>query len=161
MSSIGRHPLLIGSLVLLIGLLGACLPPTSRGPGAGGSAATAGVTEPTASVVPALPSGPTPRPSFVAPTPTPAPTFAAYTVRTGDTLISIARVFRTSARSIAYWNRVTYPSLDPDSAGYRPNRLEIGWRLFLIPGLILADDEAPPDPTEQPDPDASDEPAGD
>ena len=160
MRSFDHGRLMPGTLALVLCLGGACLPPASRGPGAAGPAVASGSTEPPASVTPPAPSGPTARPSFVAPTPTPAPTFAAYTVRTGDTLISIARTFRTSARSIAYWNRLTYPSLDPDSAGYRPNRLEIGWRLFLIPGVILADDEAPPDPTEQPDPDASEEAPG-
>ena len=160
MSSFGRRRAMTGTLVLLIAVIGGCLPPASRGPGAGVSAASVGAEQSPASLAPPARSGPTPRPSFVAPTPTPAPTFAAYTVRTGDTLISIARAFRTAARSIAYWNRVTYPSLDPDSSGYRPNRLEIGWRLFLIPGVILADDEAPPDPTEQPDPGASEAAGG-
>jgi hypothetical protein len=85
-----------------------------------------------ASAAPAA-SGPTPRPSFRAPTPTPAPTFAIYTVARGDTLSKIADRFGTSARSIAYWNRATYPSLDPESGAYRPNDIKVGWILLLIP----------------------------
>ena len=49
------------------------------------------------------------------PTPTPGPTFACTRSSRGDTLTRIARRFHTSARSIAYWNREAYPSLDPES----------------------------------------------
>ena len=38
------------------------------------------------------------------------------------------------ARSIAYWNRDEYPSLDPESANYRPNVLQRGWVLEILPG---------------------------
>ena len=137
------HALL--ALVLLAALAGACLPPVSRSSGSTGSDAT-GPGVPT--LAPSVgPTGPTPRPSFVPPTPTPAPTFAVYTVASGDNLNSIARKFGTSARSIAYWNRLTYPSLDPESAGYQPNLLKLGWTLFLVPNVILTDDEAPPLPS--------------
>jgi hypothetical protein len=137
-------------LVCLIGfavLLGACLPPSSRGSGGAGS--DDGVApECSTSPSPApLPSGPTPSPIFVRPTPTPAPTFAVYTVRTGDSLNSIAKQLDTSARSLAFWNRQTYPSLDPDSPRYKPNRLDIGWTLFYLPGIILGDEDAPPLPS--------------
>ena len=57
-----------------------------------------------------------------------------YTVARGDTLTSIARRHRTSGRSIAYWNRDEYPSLDPESADYRPNVLQRGWVLKILPG---------------------------
>jgi hypothetical protein len=53
----------------------------------------------------------------------------------GDTLVQIARRFHTSGRSIAYWNRATYPSLDPESAAYRPDLLQAGWVLQIMPGL--------------------------
>jgi len=89
------------------------------------------------------PTGPTPSPSFVPPTPTPMPTFLAYRVARGDSLTSIARRFGTSGRSIAFWNRGTYPSLDPDSARYAPNRIKVGWTLVLIPGVKLTDDDLP------------------
>jgi hypothetical protein len=55
-------------------------------------------------------------------------------VRRGDTLTSIARRFHTDARSIGYWNRATYPSLDPESAHYRPDAIKLGWVLKLLPG---------------------------
>ena len=67
------------------------------------------------------------------PTPNPQPTFLPYVVRPGDTLTSIAREYRTTARSLAFWNREAHPSLDPDSPDYRPNRIEVGWILRLVP----------------------------
>jgi hypothetical protein len=73
-------------------------------------------------------------PASVRPTPTPAPTFEAYAVRSGDSLVAIARRFGTDGRSIAYWNRQQYPSLDPESAGYRPDNLQIGWVLQILRG---------------------------
>jgi hypothetical protein len=95
-------------------------------------------------------------PSFVRPTPLPSPTFQVYEVRAGDTLTSIARDFGTTPRSIAYWNRTRYPSLDPDSAEYRPGLIEVGWMLLVIPTAVVDEDELP-DPT--PTPAASSAPA--
>jgi hypothetical protein len=89
------------------------------------------------------PSGPTPLPSFVRPTATPMPTFFVYTVVAGDNLTTIAHRFATTARSIAFWNRATYPSLDPESSGYAPNRLKIGWQLNLIPGVVFDEESLP------------------
>jgi hypothetical protein len=57
-----------------------------------------------------------------------------YTVVHGDTLVGIARRFGTSGRSIAYWNRQAYPSLDPESAAYQPGMLQAGWVLQILPG---------------------------
>jgi hypothetical protein len=116
----------IGIAAVLL-LTGACVPePTNR------PSPTAGVALATATPRP-TPAGPTPTPSFVRPTPTPQPTFLAYTVVSGDSLDKIATRFGTSGRSIAYWNRATYPSLDPESGAYRPNDIKIGWTLLLIP----------------------------
>ena len=89
------------------------------------------------------PAGPTPTPSFVRPTPTPQPTFLTYIVRTGDTLTSIAKKFGTTGRSIAYWNRATYPSLDPDSDAYKPDYVAIGWMLMLIPNAEVDPENLP------------------
>jgi hypothetical protein len=88
-------------------------------------------------------SGPSSRPSFVRPSPTPLPTFLVYTVRPGDTLTSIARLFGTTARSIAFWNRTRYPSLDPDSPQYAPNAIKAGWNLMLVPDVELDPDDLP------------------
>jgi len=63
----------------------------------------------------------------------PQPSFLVYTVVKGDSLGSISKRFGTSARSIAYWNRATYPSLDPESSAYKPNYIALGWVLLLIP----------------------------
>ncbi len=131
--------------ILLLAVAAACVPtPANRlSPTPDGSA-----SGPTPRQTPA---GPTPTPSFVRPTPTPGPTFATYTVVRGDTLVRIARRFGTSGRSIAYWNRATYPSLDPDSSEYRPDRLEVGWVLVLIPNQEV-DPEALPGLTPRPTP---------
>jgi spore germination protein YaaH len=99
-----------------------------------------------------LPSGaPSGSPAFVRPTPRPSPTFLVYEVRAGDTLTSIARQFGTTARSIAYWNRARYPSLDPDSATYEPGLIKVGWLLLVIPTAVV-DEEELPDPTPTPTP---------
>jgi hypothetical protein len=101
------------------------------------------------STVPPLPTGPTPVPSFVRPTPTPAPTFLAYVVKAGDNLDKIAHRFGTTGRSIAYWNRGTYPSLDPEAPGYSPNLVRVGWTLLLIPKVVV-DEQTLAEPTPNP-----------
>jgi peptidoglycan/xylan/chitin deacetylase (PgdA/CDA1 family) len=130
--------ILLAAVLIVPGLLGgAGLGPTSPAgtpPGAG-------------SQLPSL--GPTPAPTFARPTPSPAASFTSYVVRAGDTLNSIARKFATTARSIAWWNRGTYPSLDPESASYDPDRLELGWTLVLLPGVVV-DDANPPTPSPGP-----------
>jgi LysM domain len=121
-----------------------CIPPTGRvDEPTDPPSASAAIASPLAS-----PSGPSSRPSFVRPTPTPLPTFLVYTVRPGDTLTSIARQFDTTARSIAFWNRTTYPTLDPDSPQYAPDSIRAGWNLLLIPEVELDPEDLPePSPT--------------
>ena len=92
---------------------------------------------------------PTLQPTLGYPTPSPAPTFLSYRVRQNDTLNSIARTYATTGRSIAWWNRGTYPSLDPESPDYRPNDIKLGWVLVLLPGTTV-DDENPPSPSPPP-----------
>jgi hypothetical protein len=139
-----RHRDPIGGLPVAIAIalavvLTACVPePTNRPSQAAGATAR---STPTPFRTPA---GPTPMPSFVRPTPTPQPTFLVYTVVAGDSLVAIGRKFNTSGRSIAYWNRATYPSLDPDSAGYDPNYLKLGWMLVLIPNKEVDPENLPP-----------------
>jgi peptidoglycan/xylan/chitin deacetylase (PgdA/CDA1 family) len=134
------------TLVAVIVLAGACVPtPAGR--------ASASPVAPVVSASPvavASPTGPTPVPSFVRPTPTPLAAAITYVVVSGDTLSSIARRFSTSPLSIAYWNRDTHPSLDPESEGYAPDRIAIGWTLAIIPGLVL-DGSDLPDPSPTPD----------
>jgi LysM domain-containing protein len=143
-----RVPRLPGAILFLV-LVAACVPtPANRlspTPGGSGGAPTPVPT----------PAGPTPTPSFVRPTPTAGPTFALYTVKAGDTLVGIAKRFGTTGRSIAYWNRVTYPSLDPDSDKYRPDRLEVGWVLMILPNEEVDPEALPsisPVPTPRPTP---------
>lgn len=99
--------------------------------------------------VPSTPPTVSPSPTFVRPTPTPQPTFLVYIVRPGDSLTSIARAHTTTARSIAFWNRDAYPSLDPESEGYAPNRIEVGWALALVPNLTY-DESVRPSPSPVP-----------
>jgi LysM domain len=132
-----------GGRFLALALLGAtagaaCIPPSGR------VEPTTALTAPADSPTPLpSPSGPSTRPSFVRPTPTPLPTFLVYTVRPGDTLTSIARTFRTTARSIAFWNRTSHPSLDPDSPQYEPDRIDAGWDLVLVPDVELDPEDLP------------------
>ena len=90
------------------------------------------------------PNPTSPGPTFARPTPSPAPTFATRVVEPGDTLASIAREFRTTARSIAWWNRGAYPTLDPESESYDPDRLQVGWILRLLPDTVVDDENPPP-----------------
>lgn len=125
------NPRSLNRLILLAILVSACVPPPANRP----SPTPPGPT-PRATPTPTpTPEGPTPTPSFVRPTPTPLPTFLSYTVKAGDTLEGIARTHGTDVLSLAFWNRAKYPSLDPDSADYRPNRIEIGWILLLVPNV--------------------------
>jgi len=94
---------------------------------------------PTASPLPTPSPLPTASPT---PTPIPAPTPLIYVVKPGDSLLTLAKRFKTTGRSIAYWNRATYPSLDPESPKYNPNRIEIGWKLTITPGVTI---DQPPD----------------
>jgi peptidoglycan/xylan/chitin deacetylase (PgdA/CDA1 family) len=71
------------------------------------------------------------------------PSFFAYVVRKGDNLTSIARRFTTTPRSIAFWNRTAYPSLDPESRTYKPGLIQVGWTLLLIPGVVFDEDDPP------------------
>ena len=137
---------LVGAVVL-----SACVPAPD------GRVTPPGSGSPEPSNAPAAPSaaGPSVSPSFVRPTPNPSPTFLVYVVRAGDSLTAIARLFGTTARSIAFWNRAQYPSLDPDSVAYEPDRLQVGWTLLLIPTEVVDEDELPdlapsPAPTSSP-----------
>ena len=136
--------------LIALGAVAACVPPPA------GRATPA--PSPSPSVAPATPTpaptGPTPSPSFVRPTPLPSPTFLVYVVRSGDTLTSIARQFQTTAFSLAAWNRGKYPSLDPDSPTYEPDRIQPGWTLQLIPGREI-DAEELLEPPATPAPSAS------
>ncbi len=109
----------VACLVAIAGCLPASVRPTPT------PASTPG---PTATPAPAPTASPAP------PTPTPGPTFLLYTVVRGDTLVGIGRRFGTTGRSIAYWNRAAYPSLDPESSAYRPDLLQAGWVLQVLPG---------------------------
>ena len=150
---------LVGAIVLIPGMLPSGIAPTFA-PSATCDPAQRGGCPPLGlgSTVPtASPSGSI-LPTFTRPTPTPLPTFIAYVVKAGDSLNTIAHQYNTTARSIAWWNRGTYPSLDPESAGYTPGHIEPGWTLVLIPGVTV-DDANPPTPSPAPPTQAPESPA--
>ena len=132
----GGRALVALALVIAVG---ACLPTEVRPSPSGSGPATAGPT-------PSRSAAPSPNPTPARLTPSPEPTFVVHTVRPGDTLLGIGRRYGTSGRSIAYWNRDRYPSLDPDAPGYDPNRIEVGWALRVLPGQ----EYVPPDETPRP-----------
>ena len=144
--ALGLAAILAALVLAIVALSGGWrLPDVGVGPSASPTpAATLPTPSPTAS----------PAPSFVRPTPTPQPTFLVYVVASGDSLTSIARAHATTARSIAFWNRDAYPSLDPESEGYSPNCIEVGWALALIPGVTYdeTDRPSPTPPGPSPDP---------
>jgi hypothetical protein len=80
--------------------------------------------------------------------------------------VGIARRFRTDGRSIAYWNRETYPSLDPESSRYEPDNLQVGWALQVLRGgeYVPPEDDGesgeqytPPPPEEEDNPEAGED----
>ena len=129
------------ALTSVVWLATACAVPGTAGTPDMPSPFTATVA-PSASATPA-PSASGPSRPF-RPTPAPAPTFATWLVRQGDTLSALARRFETTPESLAYWNRARYPSLDPDSPAYRPDRIEAGWQLTYLPGLVVDPENLPP-----------------
>lgn len=130
----------LAALLVACLVVGACVPDPVGRPSA--APLTPGPSDPSGPPsAAATPSGPTPPPSFVRPTPLPSPSFFVVVVRSGDSLSSIARAFSTTAFSLAVWNRDTYPSLDPESEAYDPNRIVVGWMLRLIPDAEV-DEEA-------------------
>lgn len=130
------------TVVLLVGALSfiGCVPePAGR---ASASIDPAAAATPAPTPVPS-PTGPTPSPSYVRPTLKPLPSPLIHVVAPGETLVGIARRYGTSGRSIAYWNRLRYPSLDPDSRRYRPDYLAVGWSLDIIPNHEVDPEDLP------------------
>ena len=127
-------PLATALLLVAMVVIGCATPVDSAAsPGSAPASGVAPSAEPSASA----PTGP------FRPTPAPSPTFASYVVRRGDTLLALAARFATTAKSLAYWNRARYPRLDPDSAAYAPDRIDVGWTLVYLPGQVV-DAESPP-----------------
>jgi peptidoglycan/xylan/chitin deacetylase (PgdA/CDA1 family) len=136
-----RGPYRFLALALAALLATACAAPGTSG-AADVPSPVAGTAAPPATAT-AAPSASGPSRPF-RPTPTPAPTSATWLVRQGDTLIALARRFETTPESLAYWNRARYPSLDPDSPAYRPDRIEVGWQLTYLPGVAVDPENLPP-----------------
>jgi hypothetical protein len=122
------------ALIALAASLGGCL-----------QMATRPTPEPPPTPLPTVPPPATPTPTPGPATPTPVPTFTTYTVRSGDNLTTIARRYHTTPRSLAFWNRDAYPSLNPESSHYAPNNLQVGWVLKVLPGGLYS---PPPEATD-------------
>jgi hypothetical protein len=140
-------PWLAGLLVVVVlGLVGTLFvgPALFGSPGATTTAVLPSALRPSATA-----AGPSVAPTFARPTPSPGPTFETYQVKRGDTLNSIAKKFHTTARSIAWWNRGAYPSLDPESFDYDPSTIRVGWKLVVLRGIVV-DDSNPPTPSPGP-----------
>jgi len=140
-------PLLAGLLVVVVlGLVGTLF----VGPKLFGlPAATTTAALPSVLLPSATGAGPSVEPTFARPTPSPGPSFETYKVKRGDTLNSIARKYKTTARSISWWNRGTYPSLDPEGIGYDPGTIRVGWTLKILRGVVV-DESNPPTPSPAP-----------
>src|SRR5664279_739603 len=137
---LGRRPPVVArwtaSLCLVVAAVAGC---------AGPVAST--VAAPAASAPGAAQASGSPAPGIdrpFRPTPGPVPTMSIYVVRAGDTLAALAGHFGTTVESLSYWNRARYPSLDPESGAYAPNRIEVGWRLGYIPGEVVDRENLPP-----------------
>jgi len=133
-------------VVVVLGLVGTLF----VGPALFGSPTATTTAARPSSLPSATAAGPSVTPTFARPTPSPGPTFRTYRVQRGDTLTSIAKKFHTTARSIAWWNRGAYPSLDPEGVSYDPSTIRVGWMLVVLPGVVV-DDSNPPTPSPAPE----------
>jgi LysM domain len=88
-------------------------------------------------------AAPSVSPTFSRPTPTIQPSPLQYVVKSGDTLLGLGKRYETTGRSIAFWNRDRYPTLDPDSPRYNPNDLQVGWILAITPGIVVDESTLP------------------
>jgi peptidoglycan-N-acetylglucosamine deacetylase len=87
-------------------------------------------------------------PASLSATPSPNAGPVVYVVARGDSLSLIAARYNTTWQSLVYWNRTGYPSLNPTEPTYDPNRIQVGWRLTVWPGVIV--DYHPPIATPTP-----------
>jgi peptidoglycan/xylan/chitin deacetylase (PgdA/CDA1 family)/LysM repeat protein len=159
--NVGRVAALVLTVMVLTGCFGGAPSPSIVSPTATPSATVTPppTATPSPSPLPTETLTPTPTPATPTPAPTPTPkAFVNYTVVRGDTLSLIAQGYATTWQSLVYWNRGRYPSLDPSSASYDPNGLQVGWVLRLIPGMKVDFDAPLPTPKPSPTPTATPKP---
>ena len=126
--------------VAVVLLTSACAPAVSPSPSALATASRQPSSSASASA-----SGSPVESESLAPSPSGPAGGTTYTVRSGDTLSSIARAWGTSVAQLQAWNANAYPSLLTD-----PNTLQAGWILIVAgdPGTTplptLAPTPAPP-----------------
>ena len=142
------------TLALTAGLVTGCAGvgtstlPASPSETAPASPSASSTMAPSASSTPTVAPSLTPTPTRSPSTPSPSPQAVTHTVVAGESLSLIASRYDTTWQSIVYWNLDSYPSLDPKTSVYNPNRIDVGWRLVVWPGLVVAYD--PPLPTSTP-----------
>jgi peptidoglycan/xylan/chitin deacetylase (PgdA/CDA1 family) len=73
-----------------------------------------------------------------------------HIVARGETLSLIARRYASTWQSVVYWNRDRYPSLNPTSATYDPNALQVGWTLVVWPAVVVPFNAPMPTATPRP-----------
>jgi hypothetical protein len=131
---------LLGAILVALVVIAAVVLPGMTSPD--GSPAASGSAS--SSLVAASASAtPTPSPSGTAkPAATPLPSVLEVEVQPGDSLNAIADRYDTHPRSIAFWNRDRYPNLDPQSADYEPDQIQVGWKLVIYPGQTFAEPSA-------------------
>jgi hypothetical protein len=133
---------LLASILVALVVITVVVMPGLTGPAAGGSPSPS--VSPTLVAATATPTpSPTPRPTAT-PDPTPLPSVLEVMVKTGDNLSSIAAAYDTNPRSVAFWNRDRYPSLDPQSPDYEPDQIQVGWKLVIYPGQTFPEPSASP-----------------
>ena len=131
---------LLGAILVALVVVVAVVLPGLSSPAPSASPSTTA----SASLVAASPSATaTPSPSPTAtPSETPLPSVLEVEVQPGDSLNAIADRYDTHPRSIAFWNRDRYPTLDPQSPDYEPDQIQIGWTLVVYPGQTFAEPSA-------------------
>jgi hypothetical protein len=123
---------LLGAVLVGLVVAAVVLPRLAGGP----AASEAPTSAPSPSLVAASASAsrsPSPSPTAT-PSVTPLPSVLEVRVRSGDSLNVIADRYGTDARSLAFWNRDRYPTLDPQSPDYEPDQIQVGWTLVVYPG---------------------------
>ena len=155
------RPAILPVVLAVLLVLAACASPatTPTDPASPTARATPhATTTPTASATaaPRSPAG-SPSPTAGSPSPTPAPAGTTHTVRAGEGLFGIARMYGTTVEQLQTWNAGRYPSIVTN-----PNVIEPGWVLVVSdePGVTPRPAPTPAPATPQPTPRPTQPPSG-
>jgi hypothetical protein len=146
---------LLGAILVALVVITVVVLPGLTGPAASGSPSASPSASPTLAAATATPTpSPTPTPTAT-PAATPLPSVLEVVVATGDSLSSLADEYDTHPRSIAFWNRDRYPTLDPQSPDYEPDQIQVGWTLVVYPGQTFPEPSTTPGASASPEPSAT------